>query len=852
MKPQRLSLTNSLVLNYKLYERLEMYEPRWATREELTGFHAADYISFLSRVTPDNVHTFTADDLQRFNIGDDCPVFEDMYKFCRISAGGSIEGARMINSGRKDIAINWSGGLHHAKKAEPSGFCYINDIVLCILELLRYHARVLYIDIDVHHGDGVQEAFYKTDRVMTVSFHRYGKTNENTDFFPGTGDLPEVGVDRGKYYSVNVPLKDGIDDKAYFELFKDVMKEVIDRYDPNAIVLQCGADSLGCDRLGCFSLSIQGHGACVEYIRQFNKPLVILGGGGYTIRNVARCFGTDTRVLTDAGFLFVDEIEDRLARGEQLLYACYDKATRELVYGPGHLIDTPNTDGCLYNLARPGIGVTGDHRMYAQVDGSADYDILSMADLQRCHSARLLAAAEGGVRAATDRLVVALAPLALKTAVRTDAFLELYGYWLGAGSLGFAPPQRPAALRFCPTSAADRQHLHTLLLRAGLARGREWSEAANGTVAVSKAAWLQFFGTAYSCSEPQALFGWVLQACNKSASRVVLAGFKRAGSSCVAPALRDQLVQLALHGGYSAHWTRESLKDGRFVVHFADRADSTLLIEPSSDIRRDAYDGRLWCVQVEHPDHLIVAQRAEKVHDVVTRAYPPIIIGNCWTYETGELVRADLPEGIPPHLYSNFYAPDFKLLPDIHKRSPLRNENAPDELHRIKATITERLRLLSHAPSVQMQEIPPSIDGLTEEGWLEERDRLQEVLQDMDRRVASQSFNEMVSTDRYMHDWYHDERDQDGSGTLLPEDQSSPGLYNGNGNGNGNENGNGNGHSSDQVQDDDDDEEDEDGGDIPYLDVAALYNGTSSGTRAGYRYSRSSDSDMNVDPSSRQ
>jgi acetoin utilization deacetylase AcuC-like enzyme len=88
-----------------------------------------------------------------------------------------------LNHGLCDIAINWAGGLHHAKKAEASGFCYVNDIVLAILELLKYHARVLYIDIDIHHGDGVEEAFYTTDRVMTVSFHKFG------DFFPGTGDL---------------------------------------------------------------------------------------------------------------------------------------------------------------------------------------------------------------------------------------------------------------------------------------------------------------------------------------------------------------------------------------------------------------------------------------------------------------------------------------------------------------------------------------------------------------------------------------------------------------------------------------------------------------------------------------
>ncbi|KAF5290127.1 hypothetical protein FQA39_LY14908 [Lamprigera yunnana] len=176
-----------------------------------------------------------------------------------------------------------TGGLHHAKKFEASGFCYVNDIVIGILELLKYHARVLYIDIDVHHGDGVQEAFYLTDRVMTVSFHKYGNY-----FFPGTGDMYEIGAESGRYYSVNVPLKEGIDDASYWQIFKPVISHVMEYFQPTAIVLQCGADSLANDRLGCFSLSTKGHGECVKFVRDLNVPTLVVGGGGYTLRNVAR------------------------------------------------------------------------------------------------------------------------------------------------------------------------------------------------------------------------------------------------------------------------------------------------------------------------------------------------------------------------------------------------------------------------------------------------------------------------------------------------------------------------------------------------------------------------------------
>ncbi|KAF6141104.1 hypothetical protein GIB67_006549 [Kingdonia uniflora] len=152
-------------------------------------------------------------------------------------AGGSVGGDVKLNHGICDIAINWAGGLHHAKKCEASGFCYMNDIVLAILELLKQHERVLYVDFDIHHGDGVEEAFYTTDRVMTVSFHKFG------DYFP------DIGHGKGKYYSLNVPLDDGIDDESYQSLFKPIMEKVMEVFRPGAVVLQCGADSLSGDRL---------------------------------------------------------------------------------------------------------------------------------------------------------------------------------------------------------------------------------------------------------------------------------------------------------------------------------------------------------------------------------------------------------------------------------------------------------------------------------------------------------------------------------------------------------------------------------------------------------------------------
>jgi len=228
-----------------------------------------------------------------------------------------------------DIAINWAGGLHHAKKSEASGFCYINDIVLAILELLKYHQRVLYIDIDIHHGDGVEEAFYTTDRVMTVSFHKFG------EYFPGTGDLRDIGAGRGKYYAVNFPLRDGIDDDSYETIFKPVMTKVMESYQPNAVVLQCGADSLTGDRLGCFNLTLKGHGKCVEFMKGFNLPLLLVGGGGYTIRNVARAWTYETAIALN------QEIPNELPYNDYFEYYGPDF---KLHISPSNMPNQNNTD----------------------------------------------------------------------------------------------------------------------------------------------------------------------------------------------------------------------------------------------------------------------------------------------------------------------------------------------------------------------------------------------------------------------------------------------------------------------------------------------------------------------------
>ncbi|KAH0788103.1 histone deacetylase Rpd3 [Histomonas meleagridis] len=307
MKPHRIRMAHDLILAYNLNTKMKVLKPSKASVEDMMRFHSEDYIRFLQMATPDNVVNQNGL-FDKFNIGDDCPVFEGLFEFCQISAGGSICAAKELIDNRADISINWAGGLHHAKRSEASGFCYVADCVLGILTLLERFDRVMYIDIDIHHGDGVEEAFYTTDRVLTVSFHKYG------DFFPGTGHIDDIGVSSGRHYAVNVPLKEGMNDESYESIFKPIISKLVQWYCPQAILLQCGGDSLTGDRLGCFNLTIKGHAECVRFVKSFGIPLLVTGGGGYTVRNVARCWAYETSVLLD------EEISNDLPYNEYLGY----------------------------------------------------------------------------------------------------------------------------------------------------------------------------------------------------------------------------------------------------------------------------------------------------------------------------------------------------------------------------------------------------------------------------------------------------------------------------------------------------------------------------------------------------
>ncbi|KAL1222116.1 Histone deacetylase 7 [Cardamine amara subsp. amara] len=311
-KRERIRMTHTLILSYKLDRYIdEINRPDFAAASDFETFHSPDYVKFLSSVTPATItDPSVTQDLERFNINVECdgPVYHNLFDYCRAYAGGSISAAAKLNRQEADIAINWAGGMSCVKNDKASGFGFVNDAVLAILELLKTFKRVMYIDIGYHHGDGVEDAFYDTDRVMTLSFHKAGDS----------GNIGDLGVHEGKYYSLNAPLKDGLHDASLQSLFVPVIQKAIEVYQPEAIVLQCGADSVASDPYGTFNLTVKGHGDCVQYIRSFNVPLMLLGGGGFNIPNVVRCWCYETAIAVG------EEIDNLLPFHEYM--NCFDPA----------------------------------------------------------------------------------------------------------------------------------------------------------------------------------------------------------------------------------------------------------------------------------------------------------------------------------------------------------------------------------------------------------------------------------------------------------------------------------------------------------------------------------------------
>ena len=351
-KLHRNRMAYDLLAAYGLLElpNMEIRDCLPVTDEMVLTFHDPAYIARLKE--------FSASEEPRadfrYGLGDaECPVFKGLYDCAALGAGATFEAVRLVEEEKFDIAFNLTGGWHHAHRAKASGFSYINDAVLAINWLVARGRRVLYLDIDAHHGDGVQEAYYDTDQVLTISLHESG-----IYFYPGTGFENETGVGRGAGYSVNVPLPAHTDDAIYMKAFDEIAYPLIAAYNPDIIITQIGADTFRTDPLTNLEITTHSYGGILAKIKSLKIPWVALGGGGYELMNTARAWTMAWAIMNDIKLdprlpsAFIDKIEQQGYQNRVLLDAMHwaEEGERALA-----LVAVEKSISCIKKTIFPGI-----------------------------------------------------------------------------------------------------------------------------------------------------------------------------------------------------------------------------------------------------------------------------------------------------------------------------------------------------------------------------------------------------------------------------------------------------------------------------------------------------------------
>lgn len=255
---------------------LSWIEPPVASRADVLSVHDEEFVEAVEAASEGRT------DLPwRFGLGTpDVPFFAGMDEAARVLVGGTLEAARRIAQGDAKCVLQLGGGLHHAMRDAASGFCVYNDTAIAIRSLRRQGLRVAYVDVDVHHGDGVQALFYDEPEVLTLSLHQSGRT-----IYPGTGEIDEMGEGAGRGYALNVPLLPGTGDDAYLAAFESVVPHALAWFRPDVLVVEAGADAHRLDPLA--QLSLTTHGFEHVFRRLFalagqhtgGRALFTLGGG---------------------------------------------------------------------------------------------------------------------------------------------------------------------------------------------------------------------------------------------------------------------------------------------------------------------------------------------------------------------------------------------------------------------------------------------------------------------------------------------------------------------------------------------------------------------------------------------
>jgi len=287
LRPVRVQRTYELIRACGLLEKEGVFlaRPTPVDEETLALVHSAEYINAVRAPgerravrRPIEYGLGTADN----------PIVPNMYEAAALVVGGSVLAADLVVRGKAAAAFNPSGGLHHAHRARAAGFCIFNDAAVAIEHIARATGggvKIAYVDIDAHHGDGVQEAFYSRRDVMTISVHETGRY-----LFPGTGGVDEVGEGEGEGFSVNLPLSPQTTDDVYLWAFREIVPPLLEAFEPDFVVSQLGADTHFRDPLTHMCLTTRGYDAVVAEIAARARRWVAVGGGGYDVSVVPRAW----------------------------------------------------------------------------------------------------------------------------------------------------------------------------------------------------------------------------------------------------------------------------------------------------------------------------------------------------------------------------------------------------------------------------------------------------------------------------------------------------------------------------------------------------------------------------------
>jgi acetoin utilization protein AcuC len=285
-KPERANKTYELCTRYGVMNQpwMRILEPEPIAKRLLMLFHEPDYIRLLEEASKGEVRL----EMLEHGLGSaDNPILSGIYEWSLRAAGGTHEAMGRIINGDALVAFNPLGGFHHGMPGHAEGFCYINDIVITIVDALNRSPkqRIAYVDFDAHHGNGVQEAFYADPSVLVISLHETGRT-----LYPGAGSEKEIGDGEGKGFTVNFPLEPGSDDEVYDYVLDGVAFPLLRSFSPHIIVAQIGADTLLSDPLTHLRLTNNTYQRAIKGIRELCPKILALGGGGYDLYRTARCW----------------------------------------------------------------------------------------------------------------------------------------------------------------------------------------------------------------------------------------------------------------------------------------------------------------------------------------------------------------------------------------------------------------------------------------------------------------------------------------------------------------------------------------------------------------------------------